>query len=77
MLSFVYDCVYWYTFKEIGKWFMDKLGNIYHVNFLGYAYPFMSIRILQLREHYISVDQDIYATYIVAKYLETDKIKEN
>ena len=36
---------------------MDTLGNRFHVNFLGYSHWCMSIRISQLKEHYISVDQ--------------------
>ena len=56
MLSCVYDCVYWYTYEELGKWFVDTLGKIFHVNFLGYAHWFMSIRILQLKDPSISVD---------------------
>ena len=47
----------------------------FHVNFLGYAHWFMSIRISQLKDHSISVDQDIYATSIVAKYLDTSTVK--
>ena len=35
----------------------------------------MSIRISQLKDNSISVDQDIYATSIVAKYLDTAKVK--
>ena len=26
VLSYVYDCVYRYTNKDIGKWFVDTLG---------------------------------------------------
>ena len=37
VLSYVDDCVYWYTNEDIGKWFVDTLGKIFHVNFLGYA----------------------------------------
>ena len=37
----------------------------------------MSIRISQLNNHYISVDQSRYATSIVAKYLDTATKKEN
>ena len=37
----------------------------------------MSIRILQIRDHSISVDQEMYATYVLENYLETDTIKEN
>ena len=50
---------------------MDTLGKIFHVNFLGYAHWFMSIRISQIKDHYISVDQAIYATSIIAKCLYT------
>ena len=35
----------------------------------------MSIRISQLKDHYISVDQARYATSIVAKYLDTATVK--
>ena len=35
----------------------------------------MSIRISQIKDHSISVDQDIYATSIVAKYLDTAIVK--
>ena len=50
---------------------MDTLGNRFHVNFLGYAYWFMSIRILNMKDHCVSVYQSIYATSVVAKYLDT------
>ena len=35
----------------------------------------MSIRISQLKDHSISVDEARYATSIVAKYLDTDTVK--
>ena len=57
VLSYVDDCVYWYTNENIGKWFVDTLGKRFHVNFLGFAHWFMSIRISQLKDHSISVDQ--------------------
>ena len=38
LLSYVDDCVYWYTNEDIEKWFVDNLGKIIHVNFLGYAH---------------------------------------
>ena len=50
---------------------MDNIGKRFHVNFLGYAHWFMSIRISQMKDHYISVVQAIYTTSIVAKYLDT------
>ena len=54
---------------------MDTLRKIFHVNFLGYAHWFMSIRIFQMKDPSISVDQARYATYIVAKYLDTVTVK--
>ena len=30
VLSYVDDCVYWYTNEDIGKWFVDNLGKIFH-----------------------------------------------
>ena len=45
------------------------------MNFLGFAHWFMSIRISQLKDHYISVHQDRYSTSIVAKYLDTATVK--
>ena len=75
VLSCVDDCVYLYTPEYLGKWFVDAIGKIFHVNFLGCAHWFTSIRISQMKDHYISVDQDIYATYIVTKYLDTVTVK--
>ena len=75
VLSYVDDCVYWYTNEDLGKWFVDTLGKKFHVNFLGYAHWFMSIRIYQLKDHSIYVDQARYATSIVAKYLDTATFK--
>ena len=43
VLSYVHDCVYWYTNEDIGKWFVDTLGKRFHVKFLGFAHWFMSI----------------------------------
>ena len=54
---------------------MDTLGNRFHVKFLGYVHWFMSIRISQMKDNYISVDQSRYATSIVAKYLDTATVK--
>ena len=75
VLSYVDDCVYWYTNEDLGKWFVDTLGKILHVKFLGYANWFMSIRMSQLKDSSISVDQDRYATSIVAEYLDTATVK--
>ena len=75
VLSYVDDCVYWYTNEDLGKWFVDTLGKISHVKLLGYAHWFMSIIIYQLKDHYIYVDQARYATSIVAKYLDTATVK--
>ena len=75
VLSYVDYCVYWYTNEDLVKWFVDTLGKIFHVNFLGYAHWFISIRISQLKDHSISVDQARYATSVVAKYLDTSTVK--
>ena len=75
VLSYVDDCVHCYTNEDLGKWFVDTLGNICHVNFLGYAHCFMSIRIYQLKDHSISMDQARYVTSIVVKYLDTATVK--
>ena len=75
VLSYVDDCVYWYTNEDLGKWFVDTLGKRFHVNFLGFAHWFMSIRISQLKDNSISVDQARYDTSIVSKYLETATFK--
>ena len=47
------------------------------MKFLGYAHWFTSIRISQLKDHSISVDQARYVTSIVAKYLDTATVKVN
>ena len=75
VLSYVDDCVHVYTNEDIGKWFVDTLGKRFHVNFLGYAHWFMSIRIYQLKDHSISVNHAIYDTSIVAKYLDTATVQ--
>ena len=75
VLSYVDDCVYWYTNEDLGKWFVDTMGKIFYVNLLGFAHWFMSIIISQLKDHSISVHQARYATSIVAKYLDTATVK--
>ena len=75
VLSYVDDCVYWYTNETLGKWFVDTLGKRFHVNFLRYSHWFMSIRIFQLKDNSISVDQARYVTSIVAKYLDTTTVQ--
>ena len=51
VLSYVDDCVYWYTNEALGRWFVDTLGKRFHVNILGYAHWFMSIIISQMKDH--------------------------
>ena len=75
VLSYVDDCVYFYTNEDLGKWFFDTLRKRFHVNFLVYAHWFMSIRISQMEDHSISVDQVRYATSVVSKYLDTATVK--
>ena len=71
VLYYVDDYVYCYNYEFLGKWFLDALGMRFHVNFLGYTHWFVSIRISQMKYHYISVDRARYYTSIVAKYLDT------
>ena len=54
---------------------MYTLGKIFHVNFLVYAHWLVSIRISQMKDNSISVEQDRYATSIIAKYLDTATFK--
>ena len=75
VLSYFGECVYWYMNEDLGKWFVDTLGKIFHVNFFGYENWFVSIRISQLKDHSISVDQARHATSIVVKYLDTATVK--
>ena len=75
LLSYVDDFLYWYTSEELGKWFWGILGKIFHVNLLGYAHFFIPIIISQPKYHYISLDQDRYATSVVAEYLDTATMK--
>ena len=74
MLSYFDDCVYWYTYEELVKWFVDILGKRFHLNFLVYAHLFMSINIPQMKDHSISVYQAKYASFVVEKYLVTATI---
>ena len=67
VISYFDDCVYCYTSEALEKCFVDTLGKIFHVKLLGYAHWFMSIRIYQMKDHSISVDQARYATSTVAK----------
>ena len=56
VLYYVDDCVYRYTNETIRKWFVDNLGKIFHVNFLGYAHWFMSITISHIKDHSIEME---------------------
>ena len=76
LLSYVDDCVYWYTYEWLDKWFVDTLVKSVHVNFLGYARWFISIGISQLKDCSIYVDQARYSTSVVSKYLDTATVKE-
>ena len=48
VLSHVDDCVYWYNSEAFGTFFVDTLGNIFHIKFMGYKHWFISIRISQI-----------------------------
>ena len=75
VLSYVDGFVNWYTSEALRKWFVDTLGKILHVNFLGYTHWSTSIRIYQMKDHSISVYQAIYATSIVETFLDIATVK--
>ena len=75
ILSYFDNCAYWYTNKDIEKWFVNTLVKRFHVNFLVYSHWSKSIRISQMKDHSISVDQARYATSVVSKYLDTSTVK--
>ena len=77
VLSYIDDCVYWYTAETLGKWFLDTLGKRFHMNFLVSAHWFMSIRISHMKYHSISVYQDRYDTSILYKYLYTSIVNKS
>ena len=77
VLCYADDCVYWGTSEALGIFCVDNLGKIFHVNFLVFSHWFMSISVSQIKDHSISVDQDIYATSIVVKYLYTATVKKS
>ena len=66
VLFYVDACVYWYTSEKLGKWFVDILEKRLNMNLLRYSHWFMSIRIPQIKDHYISVDPARYSTSVVA-----------
>ena len=76
VFSYVYYCLYWYTYEKLGKWFVDTIENIFHVNFLGYAHWFMYIKKPIPKDNSILLYQAIYATFVVVKYLDTSTIKQ-
>ena len=53
LLSYVDDSVFWYTYEDIGTWFVGTLGNIFHVNLLGYVHWFIYIRISKIKDYSI------------------------
>ena len=69
------DCVYWYISEALVKWVVGDIGKRFNVNLLGYAHWFMSIIIYHIKHHYISVDQAIYVSSIVAEYLDAVTVK--
>ena len=56
---------------------MGTVGNGLHVIFPVYSDCFMYIIISQLNDLFISVNQARYETPVIAKYLDTAKIKDS
>ena len=77
LLYYVDDCVYWYTYDELRKWFVDKLGKRLKIKLPRIFKLVTSISISHIKDHSISVYHDRYATSIVEKYLYTATIKLN
>ena len=77
VLSYVDDCVYWYTSEALGKNIVETLGEIFHVNFLVFAHWLRSISIPQPKNHSISVYHARYATSVVDKYLDNFTVKKS
>ena len=77
LLTRVDYCTYWYKSGAIVKWFVDTLGKILHVKFLVFSHLFVSINISQMNDHSISLYQYRYATYIVAKYMDTSAVNKS
>ena len=75
LVSYIDECVYWYTPEALVKYYVENIGKRFHVNFLRYAHWFMSIRIFQMKDYYISVYQDRYTTYRADNYLDTATVK--
>ena len=50
---YVDDCVYWYKYEALGKWFVDTLGKRFHVNFLVFSHWFISISTSHMKYHSI------------------------
>ena len=75
VLSYVDECVYWYTSEDLGTCFVENLGKIFHVKLLWYAHWFMSIIIYQMKDHSILLDHTRCDTSIVDKYLDTSTVK--
>ena len=76
VLSYVDDYVFWHISEELGQWFVDTLGKIFHANLLVYAH-WSSIRTSQLKDYSLSVYQARHATDVVPKYLDNSTIKQN
>ena len=74
-LCYFYDQFYWYTSETLASFFVDTLRKRFHVNFLGYAHWFISIRIPHMKDNSISVDKAGYDTSIVANVLDTATVK--
>ena len=77
VLYYFDGCIYWYKSGSLGKWFVDTIEKISHVNLLIFSYWFISIRIPQMKYDYISGDQSKYDTSIVARYIDTDTVKKS
>ena len=77
VLSYVDYFVYWYRYEALLKWSVITIRKILHVKFLRFTNWFMSISISHIKDHSVSVYQDIYAISVVDKYLATAIFKNS
>ncbi|MGH3053820.1 MAG: reverse transcriptase domain-containing protein [Gaiellaceae bacterium] len=71
LLNYVNDMLYFSTDKQIETNFTTTLAQRFKVEFLGNAHWFLSLRINQLADYSIRVDQSRYAKAITHRYTNT------
>ena len=73
----VVDCVYWYKYEALVKWFVDTLEKRFNVKFLRFSHWLMFINISVIKGDYISVYPARYDTTVLDQYLDIATFKTN